>query len=84
MINKEEFEKCSAKEKLDFIKKVLSLATHNAFSKDDLLLLIKAQNEIIEKIRICENCKHRYYENGINYCNNKCQEKLYNNWELAE
>ena len=84
MINKEEFEKCSVKEKLGYIKKVSSLATHNAFSKDDLLLLIKAQNEIIEKMRICENCKHRYHENGINYCNNRCQKNLYNNWELTE
>lgn len=82
MINKEEFEKCSVKEKLDFIKKISSLATHNAFTKDDLLLLIKAQNEIIEKMKCCENCKYQYFENGINYCNNRCQKNLYNNWEL--
>lgn len=52
MINKEEFEKCSVKEKLGFIKKVLSLPTHITFTKDDLLLLIKWQNTIIEKAKI--------------------------------
>lgn len=51
MIDKENFEKASFEEKLDFIKKVLSLATHNAFTKDDLLLLIKWQNEHIDKIK---------------------------------
>ena len=82
MTYKEELEKCSVKEKLDFIKSVLSLPTHITFTKDDLLLLIKAQDEIIEKMKRCENCKYQYYENGINYCNNRCQKNLYNNWEL--
>lgn len=49
---------------------------------------VKKENERlkqqIERMKNCENCKHRYYENGINYCNNQCQENLYNNWELAE
>lgn len=52
MINKEDFEKHSVKENLGFVKKVLRLATHNAFTKDDLLLLIKWQNTIIEKAKI--------------------------------
>ena len=58
MINKEEFEKCSVKEKLDFIKKVPNLATRNTLTKDDLFLLIKWQNTIIEKMKCCENCKY--------------------------
>ena len=82
MIDKENFEKASFEENQKFIKEILRLATHNAFTKEDLLLLIKWQNAIIEKMKCCENCKHRYYENGINYCNNRCQKKLYNNWEL--
>lgn len=49
MIDKEDFEKCSVKENLDFIKKVLDLKTHNDFTKEDLLFLIKWQNEHIDK-----------------------------------
>lgn len=71
MINKEVFEKCSVKENLDFIKKVLDLATHNSFTKDDLLLLIKWQNAIIEKMKRCVNCK--YYEPG-NRADNDCSQ----------
>lgn len=37
MIDKEEFEKASFEENQKFIKKILELATHNAFTKDDLL-----------------------------------------------
>lgn len=51
MIDKEKFEKCSMEEKLGFIKTVLSLPTHITFTKDDLLLLIKWQNEHIDKIK---------------------------------
>jgi hypothetical protein len=81
MINKEEFEKCSVKEKLDFIKKVLRLATHNAFTKDDLLLLIKTQNEIIENMKCCQNC--------LNETENENEEPCYSchsrsNWKPAD
>jgi hypothetical protein len=51
MIDKEEFEKASFEENQKFIKKILSLATHNAFTKDDLLFLIKWQNEHIDEIK---------------------------------
>lgn len=51
MIDKEEFEKATFEENHKFIKKILSLATHNSFTKDDLLLLIKWQNEYIDKIK---------------------------------
>lgn len=51
IINKEEFEKADYNEKMSFIKKILSLTTHNAFSKDDLLFLLKWQNEYIDKIK---------------------------------
>lgn len=86
MINKEEFEKCSVKEKLDFVKKVLRLATHNAFTKDDLLLLIKAQNEIIEKMSCCKNCKkYRILESQVPLsCLKKRRINLCEEWELAE
>lgn len=81
MINKEEFEKCSVKEKLDFIKKVLRLATHNAFSKDDLLLLMKAQNEIIEEMKCCQNClseTENEYEEPCCSCHSRSK------WEPAD
>lgn len=68
MIDKEKFEKCSVKENLDFIKRVPDLATHIAFTKDDLLLLIKWQNEIIEKMKCCGNCKWLERENEYVYC----------------
>ena len=42
----------------EHIKKILSLATHNAFTKDDLLFLLKWQSELIEKMMCCANCKH--------------------------
>lgn len=53
----------------------------------EVLKILKENEQLkaqIEKMKSCENCKHRYYENGINYCNNRCQKNLYNNWELAE
>lgn len=53
----------------------------------DIATLEKENRQLkqqIEKMKSCDNCKHRYYENGINYCNNRCQKNLYNNWELAE
>ena len=50
IINKEEFEKADYKEKRQFVKKILSLATHNAFTKDDLLFLLKWQVEQTEKM----------------------------------
>lgn len=56
MINKEEFEKGSFEENQKFIKKILKLATHNAFTKDDLLFLIKWQSETIEKMKRCYIC----------------------------
>ena len=49
MIDKEEFEKANLEENRKLIKKILKLATHNSFTKDDLLFLIKWQNAIIEK-----------------------------------
>ena len=58
MINKEEFEKASFEENQKFIKEVLRLATHNSFTKDDLLFLIKWQNETIEKMKCCANCDY--------------------------
>lgn len=61
MIDKEEFEKANFEENQKFIKKILKLATHNSFTKDDLLLLIKWQNEIIEKMVCCGNCS-KWYE----------------------
>ena len=77
MINKEEFEKASFEEKQKFIKEILRLATHNAFTKDDLLFLLKWQSELIEKTMCCANCKHF---NKVRCCRNddKCI------WELAE
>ena len=41
MIDKEEFEKASFEENQKLIKEILRLSTHNSFTKDDLLLLIK-------------------------------------------
>lgn len=38
MIDKENFEKASFEENQKFIKEILRLATHNAFTKEDLLL----------------------------------------------
>lgn len=51
MINKEKFEKADYGEKMRFIKKILSLATHNALTKDDLLLLLKWQFEQNEQLK---------------------------------
>lgn len=86
MIDKEEFEKASFEEKQKLIKKILKLATHNGFTKDDLLLLIKWQDEIIEKIKCCKNCKkYRMLESQVplsclkNRRINFCEE-----WEFAE
>jgi hypothetical protein len=90
MIDKEEFEKCSVKGNLDFIKKVLSLVTHNAFTKDDLLFLIKWQNAIIEKMKCCGNCKNlKYHEQALSLyeCNTYDVGDVRgacDNWELAE
>lgn len=92
MIDKEEFEKCSVKGNLDFIKKVLSLVTHNAFTKDDLLFLLKWQYELIEKMKCCGNCKHmKYYEYALDkyeceFCNveNMLETSDCDEWELAE
>lgn len=83
MIDKEEFEKASFEENQKFIKKILKLATHNAFTKDDLLLLIKWQNEIIEKMKCCENCS-KWYE-----CSREKRllfkvHKICLDWELKE
>lgn len=50
MLDKKEFEKASFEEIQKLIKEILRLSTHNALTKDDLLLLIKWQNAIIEKI----------------------------------
>lgn len=58
MINKEEFEKASFEENQKFIKEILRLATHNSFTKDDLLFLIKWQNAIIEQMKNCYNCSN--------------------------
>lgn len=66
MIDKEEFKKASFEENQKFIKKILKLATLTAFTKDDLLLLIKWQNAIIEKMINCWNCKH--YKVGDTTC----------------
>lgn len=86
MIDKKEFEKANFEENQKFIEKILSLATHNAFTKDDLLLLIKWQNEIIEKMKSCKNCKkYRMLESQVslsclkNQRINFCEE-----WEFAE
>lgn len=49
MLDKKEFEKASFEEIQKLIKEILRLSTHNALTKDDLLLLIKWQNAIIEK-----------------------------------
>lgn len=51
MLDKKEFEKASFEENQKLIKEILRLSTHNALTKDDLLLLIKWQNAIIEKFR---------------------------------
>lgn len=87
MINKEEFEKASFEENQRFIKKILSLATHNAFTKDDLLFLLKWQSELIEKMKCCANCKHQDYSE-VEYCY-KCSREYAgadtkDNWELKE
>lgn len=77
MIDKKEFEKADYSEKVRFVKKILSLATHNAFTKDDLLFLLKwqfEQNEQLkEKIKILEvknfeKCPFRYSDIGCDYC----------------
>jgi hypothetical protein len=83
MIDKENFEKASFEENQKFIKLILRLVTHNAFTKDDLLLLIKWQNAIIEKMKCCGNCNNWYG------CSKEKQMlfKLHKNcvdWELAE
>lgn len=57
-------------------------AKENEQEKCELLGIIQQKDELIKKMKCCENCKHQYYENGINYCNNRCRENLYNNWEL--
>jgi hypothetical protein len=87
MIDKEEFEKASFEENQKFIKKILKLATHNSFTKDDLLFLIKWQNAIIEKMKCCGNCKkYRMPESQVplsclkNQRINSCCE----GWEIAE
>lgn len=86
MINKEEFEKASFEENQKFIKEILRLATHNSFTKDDLLFLIKWQNEMIEKMKCCANCK--YWNVPDDVFNTPCEEcdvcKDFNKWELAE
>ena len=70
MIDKEEFEKASFEENQKFIKKILRLATHNSFTKDDLLFLIKWQNAIIEKMKCCWNCnRNAYYLYGYSIYN---------------
>lgn len=84
MIDKEEFEKASFEENQKFIKKILKLATHNAFTKDDLLLLIKAQNEIIEEMKCCGNCKHCDSDNPCRFHRENRQCDNYGFWELAE
>lgn len=78
MIDKEEFEKASFEEKQKFIKAILRLVTHNSFSKDDLLFLIKWQNAIIEKMKCCSNCNGRFTNSSCSLCINKSK------WELAE
>lgn len=83
MIDKEEFEKASFEENQKFIKEILRLATHNSFTKDDLLLLIKWQNAIIEKMVCCGNCRKWYgcsKEKQILFL----QQKICVDWELAE
>lgn len=94
MINKEEFEKASFEENQKFIKNILRLATHNAFTKDDLLLLIKWQNSIIERMKCCENCKYHSFWGDELKCNYGMKEALQEDklvecedmdkWELAE
>lgn len=59
-----------------------SLKKENEQEKCELLGIIQQKDKLIKKMKCCENCKHQYYENGINYCNNRCRENLYNNWEL--
>lgn len=92
MIDKEEFEKASFEENQKFIKKILKLATHNAFTKDDLLFLIKWQNAIIEKMKCCGNCTHHYIKTGEDYFEYECKKRDLclddfepcQDWELAE
>lgn len=83
MIDKEEFEKVSFEEKQSLVNKILRLDTHNAFSKDDLLFVIKWQNAAINSLENCENCKHykytlRKYKCSLNGCNKKSM------WEFSE
>lgn len=84
MIDKEEFEKASFEENQKLIKEILRLATHNAFTKDDLLLLIKWQDETIEKMKCCGNCKLRGVECvALEHQGILCG-KTRDKWELAE
>lgn len=84
MINKEEFEKASFEENQKFIKEILRLATHNSFTKDDLLFLIKWQNEMIEKMKCCGNCRIRGAECvALEHQGILCG-KTRDKWELAE
>lgn len=68
MIDKEEFEKASFEENQKFIKKILKLATYNSFTKDDLLFLIKWQNDVIEKMKNCANCPNWIMNLSIQCC----------------
>ena len=85
MIDKEEFGKADYNEKMQFVKKILSLTTHNSFTKDDLLFLLKWQVEQTEKMICCSICKH--YKKGDTTC---LKDKPHNSggcfkdWELAE
>lgn len=81
MIDKEEFEKASFEENQKLIKEILRLATHNAFTKDDLLLLIKWQDETIEKMKYCLNCANKDCPEDEEPCRS-CLNR--SKWELDE
>lgn len=84
MIDKEEFEKASFEDNQKFIKEVLRLVTHNAFTKDDLLFLIKWQNAQIEKMKCCGNCGHCDSDNPCRFHRENRQCDNYGFWELID
>jgi cytochrome b subunit of formate dehydrogenase len=86
MIDKENFEKASFEENQKFIKEILRLTTHNAFTKEDLLLLIKWQNAIIEKMMCCANCKYKQcgMKEIFKAIKDEDETKICEEWELAE
>lgn len=73
----EKFETKSSKEKQEVIDTILGLATHNAFSKTDLLYMLRWQRARTERLKCCSNCKY--------VCGNKFDSGLVcDEWSMYE